>query len=73
MGTLITGKPINVHSTRYAYATTVLDLDPREVGIVSAGLAHRGTSSVNRFYDRSGMDGVSKAWLKIMARRRRFG
>jgi hypothetical protein len=32
MGTLITGKPINVHSTRYAYATTVLNLDPREVG-----------------------------------------
>ncbi len=73
MGIRLTGKPMTVHGTRYAYATAVLTLDPRDAPIVSGGLAHRGTGSVNKFYDRSGTDGVSRAWLKALRRRRRFG
>jgi integrase len=73
MGIRLIGRPISPHSTRHAYATTTLSLDARDIEIASAGLAHSGTSSVNRYYDRSGTGGVSKTWLKVIGRRRRFG
>jgi hypothetical protein len=73
MGLRLIGKPISVHSTRYAYATTTLSLDARDIEVASAGLAHSNTSSVNKFYDRSSTDGVSKAWLKILGGRRKWG
>jgi integrase len=72
MGVRLIGKPISTHKTRYAYATTQLNLDPKRRDIVSAGLAHRGTSSVERAYDRSGPEGVSEAWMKVLRRRRTF-
>lgn len=71
MGVRLIGKRISVHKTRYAYATTQLNLDPKRRDIVSAGLAHRGTSSVERAYDRSGPEGVSNAWMRVLRRRRR--
>jgi integrase/recombinase XerD len=73
MGNRLIGRPISVHSVRFAYATSELNLDPRNAQIVSAGLAHRSTASVNRFYDQSAISGVNKAWLKVLGARRRFG
>lgn len=72
MGVRLIGKRISVHKTRYAYATTQLNLDPKQRDIVSAGLAHGGTSSVERSYDRSGPEGVSEAWMRVLRRRRRL-
>jgi site-specific recombinase XerD len=73
MGIRLIGRPMSVHSTRHAYATTTLSLDARDIEVAGAGLAHSSTSSVNRYYDRSGTGGVSKTWLKVIGRRRRFG
>jgi hypothetical protein len=66
MGLRLIGKRISVHKTRYAYATTQLNLDPERRDIVSAGLAHRGA------YDRSGLEGASEACMRVLRRRRGF-
>jgi integrase len=73
MGIRLIGRPISVHSARHAYASMTLSLDARDIEMASAGLAHAGTSSVNRYYDRSSGDGVSKAWLRVLGKRRRSG
>lgn len=69
-GMRLIGKAINVHSVRHAYATSILDDDPRQVRVVSAGLAHRSAAMVNTYYDKSGSVGASRGWLRIIARRR---
>ena len=71
MGVRLIGKRTSVHKTRYAYASAQLNLDPKRRDIVSAGVAHRGTSSVEKAYDRSGPEGVSEAWMRVLRQRRR--
>ena len=71
-GSRILGKPISVHSVRYAYATAVLNADPRDTEVVSAGLAHRTSSTVNQFYDKSGTDGVNRAWMRLLRAKARI-
>jgi integrase len=73
MGRRLIGRPISAHSTRHGYATDTLSLDARDIEVASAGLAHSGTSSTGRYYDRSSTNGVTKVWLKIIGQRRRFG
>jgi hypothetical protein len=73
MGKRILGWPINVHSVRYDMATTTLDNDSHDIEIASAGLAHRGTSSVARVYDKGGSKRANRTWQKILKRRRLRG
>jgi hypothetical protein len=59
------GRPITVHSTRHAMATARLTADPTDIAMASAGLAHRGTTSVNRVYDKSGGDTANAIWTGV--------
>ena len=52
---------------RHACATLIMNADPRRLQVASAALAHRGTSSVNQVYDRSGNLGAQSIWLKMQA------
>ena len=52
---------------RHACATLIMNADPRRLQAASAALAHRGTSSVNQVYDRSGNLGAQSIWLKMQA------
>jgi site-specific recombinase XerD len=70
MGKRIIGRSINVHSVRYAMATTTLDNDVRDIEFASAGLAHIGTSSVCRVYDKGGPKRANRAWQAILRRRK---
>jgi hypothetical protein len=70
MGVRLIGRPISVHSVRYAAATTILDENPHDIEIASAALAHRGTSSVSRVYDKGGAARANRIWAKIRRRRR---
>ena len=63
------GRRINVHSVRYAMATAILDNDVDDVALASAGLAHRGHSSVRRIYDKGGPQRANRAWRAILRRR----
>jgi len=65
------GFKTNPHAFRHALATTLMERDPRNIAIASAALAHRGTSSVNQVYDRSGNLGAQKYWLKFFRDQRR--
>jgi integrase/recombinase XerD len=70
IGERVTGHRINVHSVRYAMATTTLDNDAHDIDLASAGLAHLGTSSVARVYDKGGPERANRAWHAIRRRRR---
>jgi hypothetical protein len=70
IGERVTGKRINVHSVRYAMATTTLDNEPRDIEFASAGLAHIGTSSVARVYDKGGPARANRTYQAILKRRR---
>jgi hypothetical protein len=70
IGERVIGRRINVHSVRYAMATTTLDNDAHDIELASAGLAHRGTSSVARIYDKGGPQRANRAWRAILKRRR---
>ena len=69
MGKRILGEPITVHALRHACATFLLDEDPRATRTASRVLAHRGTATVNRVYDRSGNAGANQQWAKMVNRR----
>ena len=73
MAQRLIGRSINPHSVRYAEATTILDNNPHDIEVASAGLAHRGTSSVSRVYDKSGQGRANRAWAKILRWRIRGG
>ena len=59
------GCGMSPHDARYAAATTIMDLDPRRLAVASSMLAHRGISSVNQVYDRSGSLGAQSYWMKL--------
>ena len=61
------GCGMSPHDARYAAATTIMNLDPRRIAVASAMLAHRGISSVNQVYDRSGSLGAQSYWMKLRA------
>ena len=63
------GHPMTPHGARYALATTIMRKDPRRIGVASAALAHRGTSSVNRVYDQSGSAAAQSYWQGLLADR----
>ncbi len=60
------GCRLHPHGARYAMATTIMTLDPKRIDHASAGLAHRGFSSVNQVYDKSGSLGAQAYWLRLM-------
>jgi site-specific recombinase XerD len=62
------GLPTNAHGVRYALATTIMSTDPRRIAVASAALAHRGVSSVNAVYDRSGGDAAQAKWEFLLAK-----
>ena len=64
------GYKLSAHSARYALATTIMTLDPRRIGVASAALAHRGVSSVNQVYDKSGSLVAQAYWLQMLDDRR---
>jgi hypothetical protein len=70
VGERVIGRGIGVHSVRYAMSTTALDDDPHNIELPSAGLAHIGTSSVVRTYDKGGPARADRAYQAIMKRRR---
>jgi hypothetical protein len=70
VGERVIGRGINVHSVRYAMATTTLDDDPRDIELASAGLAHVGTSSVTLTYDKGAPARANRAYQAIQKRRR---
>jgi hypothetical protein len=70
VGERVIGRGINVHSVRYAMATTTLDDDPHDIELASAGLAHVGTSSVALTYDKGGPARANRAYQAILKRRR---
>jgi hypothetical protein len=73
LGKRTVGGPINVYVTRHALATTIMTRDPRDLEVASAALAHRGTTSVNRVYDRSGAETADAAWrTALREHKRRF-
>jgi integrase len=55
---------------RHAAATTLMKIDPRQIEVASAVLAHRGTSTVNQVYDRSGGSAAQMLWLKMLKDKR---
>ena len=71
MGLRLIGRPLNPHIVRHAAATTILDNDPHNTEIASAALAHVGTSSVERVYDRSGPSRANRIWAKARRLRSR--
>jgi hypothetical protein len=71
LGKRTIGRPINVHVTRHALATTIMTPDPRDLEVASAALAHRGTTSLNRVYDRSGAETADAAWKAVLRDRKR--
>jgi hypothetical protein len=71
LGQRTVGRPINVHVTRHALATTIMTRDPRDLEVASAALAHRGTTSVNRVYDRSGAETADTVWKAELRDRKR--
>jgi len=62
------GERTHVHAFRHSLATTIMELDPRDIGIAASALAHRGVSSVNQVYDRSGNLVSQRYWLKLLKR-----
>ena len=61
------GQKTGPQKMRHACATVIMNADPRQLQVASAALAHRGTSSVNQVYDRSGNLGAQSIWLKMQA------
>ena len=66
MGRRLVGRPISVHATRHALATGIMDENPADIELASAALAHRGTSSVNRTYDRSDGGSANRVWQRLL-------
>jgi integrase/recombinase XerD len=62
------GDRAHVHSFRHSLATMLMEQDPRSIEIAAAALAHRGVSSVNQVYDRSGNLVSQKYWLKLLGK-----
>ena len=71
LGKRTIGRPLTVHVTRHALATTIMTRDRRDLEVASAALAHRGTTSVNRVYDRSGAETADAAWKSVLRHRKR--
>ena len=66
MGRRLIGRPISVHSTRHALATGLMEANPAGIELAAAALAHRGTSSVNRTYDRSDSGSANRTWRQLL-------
>ena len=62
------GDATHAHAFRHGLATMLMEQDPRNIGIAASALAHRGVSSVNQVYDRSGNIISQKHWLKLLGR-----
>jgi len=59
------GRAIRPHLMRHTMATELLTDDPTNLHMAGAGLAHRGTRSVNQTYDRSGNAGAFRYWQAL--------
>ena len=62
------GERTHAHAFRHSLATTIMELDPRDIEVAASALAHRGVSSVNQVYDRSGNLVSQRYWLKLLNR-----
>jgi hypothetical protein len=69
----LTGQICSVHSVRHAFATTIMKADPRQLGIVAAGLGHRTQRTARNAYDRSGDSASNSLWGDLVGRIRRDG
>ena len=69
--TRLIGRSLTVHIVRHAMATRIMDRDPRDLEGASAALAHRGTSSVNEVYDRSGHRTAQRMWMRLLRNSRK--
>ena len=62
------GERTHAHAFRHSLATTIMERDPRDIEVAASALAHRGVSSVNQVYDRSGNLVSQRYWLKLLKR-----
>lgn len=69
--TQLLGHKVNSHALRHGAATAILGTQPLQTDLASAVLAHRDTTTVDRFYDLSGSEAAQALWRDLLGKYRK--